>query len=127
MCVTQLAGLWYSNQAVMLTSSASYSANATLMWRDAYDTLLLLLLLLLVMLLLLLLQGIDCPMNAAFMDATVFYGGMPHPKTFKNAICVFERHTGKMCSPHTTHALIWAAARHYPYQISTVVLFNTSL
>lgn len=33
-------------------------------------------------------------MNAAFMDATVFYGGMSHPKTFKNAICVFERHTG---------------------------------
>jgi Cu2+-containing amine oxidase len=38
------------------------------------------------------LQGIDCPVTAAFMDATIFYGGMPHPKTFKNAICVFERH-----------------------------------
>jgi hypothetical protein len=47
-----------------------------------------------------LLQGIDCPMNAAFMDATIFYGGMPHPKTFKNAICVFERHTGEISLWH---------------------------
>lgn len=35
-------------------------------------------------------------MNSAFMDVTVFYGGMPKPKTFKNAICIFERHTGDL-------------------------------
>lgn len=41
-----------------------------------------------------LLQGIDCPMTAAFMDAVVFYGG-GGPTTYKNAICVFEHNPSK--------------------------------
>lgn len=40
------------------------------------------------------LQGIDCPMTAAFMDAVIYYGG-GSPRTFKNAICVFEHNPGE--------------------------------
>jgi hypothetical protein len=43
-----------------------------------------------------LLQGIDCPMNAAYMDAVIFYGGMSGPTTYHNAICVFE-HSPSEC------------------------------
>lgn len=41
-------------------------------------------------------QGIDCPMHAAFMDATIFYSGMSGPTTYKNVICVFEHNPGKL-------------------------------
>jgi len=43
-------------------------------------------------------------MNAAFMDVTTFYGGMPHPKTFKNAICIFERNIGAALCNHQLSA-----------------------
>jgi hypothetical protein len=56
---------------------------------------------LLLLLLLLLLQGIDCPMNAAFMDADIFYSGMSGPTTYKNAICVFE-HSPSECTLYRT-------------------------
>jgi hypothetical protein len=34
-------------------------------------------------------------MNAAFMDADIFYSGMSGPTTYKNAICVFEHSPSK--------------------------------
>lgn len=36
-------------------------------------------------------------MNAAFMDAVIFYGGMSGPTTYTNAICVFE-HSPSECA-----------------------------
>lgn len=35
-------------------------------------------------------HGVDCPLTAAYMDATTLYKGMPSPVVHKNAICVFE-------------------------------------
>uniref|UniRef100_A0A383WJJ4 Amine oxidase n=1 Tax=Tetradesmus obliquus TaxID=3088 RepID=A0A383WJJ4_TETOB len=50
-----------------------------------------------------LVQGIDCPMTAAYMDAVTFYKGSSKTNYHKNAICVFEH------NPDTP------VLRHYSY------------
>uniref|UniRef100_A0A383VT45 Amine oxidase n=1 Tax=Tetradesmus obliquus TaxID=3088 RepID=A0A383VT45_TETOB len=50
-----------------------------------------------------LVQGIDCPMTAAYMDAVTFFKGASKPNLHKNAICVFEH------NPDTP------TLRHYSY------------
>eukprot|EP00775_Hariotina_reticulata_P009066 gene9066-9236_t len=45
-----------------------------------------------------LVAGVDCPLNAAFMDLTLaFFSG---PVTFRNAICLFEVNTGRPLLRH---------------------------
>eukprot|EP00882_Tetradesmus_deserticola_P006545 GHRQ01006887.1.p1 GENE.GHRQ01006887.1~~GHRQ01006887.1.p1 ORF type:complete len:732 (+),score=281.45 GHRQ01006887.1:152-2347(+) len=50
-----------------------------------------------------LVQGVDCPMTAAYMDAVTFFKGSSKPNYHKNAICVFEH------NPDTP------VLRHYSY------------
>jgi Cu2+-containing amine oxidase len=45
-----------------------------------------------------LVQGIDCPMTAAFMDAVTYFKGSGTINVHKNAICVFEHNPGECCS-----------------------------
>ena len=42
-----------------------------------------------------LVQGIDCPMTAAFMDAVTLFKGSGTVNVHKNAICVFEHNPGE--------------------------------
>lgn len=41
-----------------------------------------------------LVQGVDCPMTAAYLDAATFYKGSSKVNVHKNAICVFEHNPG---------------------------------
>lgn len=50
-----------------------------------------------------LVQGVDCPMTAAYLDAATFFKGSSKVNVHKNAICVFEH------NPDTP------ALRHYSY------------
>lgn len=42
-----------------------------------------------------LVQGVDCPMTAAYLDAATFYKGSSKVNVHKNAICVFEHNPGE--------------------------------
>lgn len=42
-----------------------------------------------------LVQGVDCPMTAAYLDASTFYKGSSKVNVHKNAICVFEHNPGE--------------------------------
>jgi primary-amine oxidase len=49
-----------------------------------------------------LVQGVDCPMTAAYLDAATFYKGSSKVNVHKNAICVFEHNPGEGLGwPHT--------------------------
>jgi Cu2+-containing amine oxidase len=41
-----------------------------------------------------LVQGVDCPMTAAYLDAVTFYKGSGTINVHKNAVCVFEHNPG---------------------------------
>jgi Cu2+-containing amine oxidase len=41
-----------------------------------------------------LVQGVDCPMTAAYMDAATFFKGSSKVNIHKNAVCVFEHNPG---------------------------------
>jgi diamine oxidase len=49
-----------------------------------------------------LVQGVDCPMTAAYMDAVTFFKGSSKPNYHKSAICVFEHNPGE----HTQAAAV---------------------
>ena len=42
-----------------------------------------------------LLHGIDCPLNAAYMDTVTWYKGNERPVFHKNSVCVFEMDLGE--------------------------------
>ena len=41
-----------------------------------------------------LVQGVDCPMTAAYLDAVTFFKGASATNFHKNAICVYEHNPG---------------------------------
>jgi Cu2+-containing amine oxidase len=51
-----------------------------------------------------LVQGVDCPMTAAYIDAVTFFKGASKPNLHKNAICVFEHNPGRLTERHGTKA-----------------------
>jgi Cu2+-containing amine oxidase len=42
-----------------------------------------------------LVQGVDCPMTAAYLDTATFYKGSSKVNIHKNAVCIFEHNPGK--------------------------------
>jgi Cu2+-containing amine oxidase len=42
-----------------------------------------------------LVQGVDCPMTAAYIDAVTFFKGSSKANYHKSAICVFEHNPGE--------------------------------
>lgn len=64
-----------------------------------------------------LVQGVDCPMTAAYMDAVTFFKGASKPNFHKSAICVFEHNPGGLVTgdhrdgcTNTRQAVVWGGA-----------------
>jgi hypothetical protein len=54
-----------------------------------------------------LVQGVDCPMTAAYIDAVTFFKGASKPNLHKNAICVFEHNPGSPPLPPSVASFSW--------------------
>jgi hypothetical protein len=68
-----------------------------------------------------LVQGVDCPMTAAYIDAVTFFKGASKPNLHKNAICVFEHNPGRMLlvSGSTLSAVVVVGKHTHPCAVNS--------
>ena len=57
-----------------------------------------------------LVAGVDCPLNAAYMDAAFVYKGLSTPLRKRNAVCVFEHDPATPALRHHSFSFKWYGA-----------------